>query len=262
MRIAVEASHQLGVKEVVSGVELLIVGLAALFGSAITAIAGLGGGILLLSVLLQFLDPLEAIPVHAVIQLASNSSRGLILRRDVDWGVVGRFSLLLLPAGIMGLLVAGAFPVDVGRVFIAVFALALVWWPQGLAKLSSYLGGGRRSFIPLGAIAGFLNIPFGVTGPAIAPVFRRELPIRTAMVATFAMAQTFGHLAKIVLFAGDGFAYGNQLGLVTVGVASVLVGTWCGTRVLKRLSEVFFGHLFRVVLTVITLRVLLVAIVD
>ena len=137
MRIAVEASHQLGVKEVVSGVELLIVGLAALFGSAITAIAGLGGGILLLSVLLQFLDPLEAIPVHAVIQLASNSSRGLILRRDVDWGVVGRFSLLLLPAGIMGLLVAGAFPVDVGRVFIAVFALALVWWPQGLAKLSS-----------------------------------------------------------------------------------------------------------------------------
>ena len=137
MRIAVEASPQLGVKEVVSGVELLIVGLAALFGSAITAIAGLGGGILLLSVLLQFLDPLEAIPVHAVIQLASNSSRGLILRRDVDWGVVGRFSLLLLPAGIMGLLVAGAFPVDVGRVFIAVFALALVWWPQGLAKLSS-----------------------------------------------------------------------------------------------------------------------------
>ena len=80
-----------------SGAELLIVALAALLGSAITAIAGLGGGILLLSVLLQFLDPLEAIPVHAVIQLASNSSRALILRRDVDWGVVARFSLFLLP---------------------------------------------------------------------------------------------------------------------------------------------------------------------
>ena len=76
-----------------SGLELLIVGLAALVGSTITAVAGLGGGILLLSVLLQFLDPLEAIPVHAVIQLASNSFRAFILRHDVDWGVVGRFAL-------------------------------------------------------------------------------------------------------------------------------------------------------------------------
>tara|TARA_Y100001949_G_scaffold145897_1_gene129305 strand:+ start:2652 stop:3440 length:789 start_codon:yes stop_codon:yes gene_type:complete len=262
VRIAFEALEPFGVRKVVSGVELLVVGLAALFGSAITAVAGLGGGILLLSVLLQFLDPLEAIPIHAVIQLASNSSRGLILRRDVDWGVVGRFSLLLLPSGVLGLLVAGAFPVNAGRIFIALFALILVWWPQGLAKISSVLGGGRRSFFALGSIAGFLNIPFGVTGPAIAPVFRRELPVRTAMVATFAMAQTFGHLAKIVLFAGNGFAYGDQLGLVAVGVTSVVVGTWCGTRVLKKLSEVFFGHLFRIALTAITLRVLLVAIVD
>lgn len=149
-----------GVEEVVSGAELLIVALAALLGSTITAIAGLGGGILLLSVLLQFLDPLEAIPVHAVIQLASNSSRALILRRDVDWGIVARFSLFLLPAGAIGLLVATAFPVNLGRIFIAVFALALVWWPQGLTKISSFLGGGRRSFVPLGAVAGFLNIPF------------------------------------------------------------------------------------------------------
>jgi len=246
----------------VSGVELLIVGLAALFGSAITAVAGLGGGILLLSVLLQFLDPLEAIPIHAVIQLASNSSRGLILRRDVDWGVVARFSLLLLPFGVLGLFVASAFPVTLGRIFIALFALVLVWWPQGLAKISSLLGGGRRSFVPLGAIAGFLNIPFGVTGPAIAPVFRRELPVRTAMVATFAMAQTSGHLAKIVLFAGIGFVYGDQLGLIAVGVTSVVVGTWCGTRVLKQLSEVFFGRLFRFALTAIALRVLFVALLD
>ena len=162
----------------------------------------------------------------------------------------------------LGLFVAGAFPVTLGRIFVALFALVLVWWPQGLAKISSLLGSGRRAFIPLGAIAGFLNIPFGVTGPAIAPVFRRELPVRTAMVATFAMAQTSGHLAKILLFAGIGFVYGDQLGLIAVGVASVVVGTWCGTRVLKRLSEVFFGYLFRLALTAIALRVLFVALFN
>ena len=102
--------------------------MAALIGSAIAAIAGLGGGILLMAVLLQFLNPLEVIPIHAVIQLASNSSRAVILRDDVDWGVVWRFALLLLPAGMAGLLVAGVFPVDVGSILIAVFALVFVWW--------------------------------------------------------------------------------------------------------------------------------------
>ena len=242
-----------------SSLDLLLVGVAALVGSAITAVAGLGGGILLLSVLLQFLNPLEAIPVHAVIQFASNSFRAFILRHDVDWGVVARFALLLLPSGVLGLLVAEAFPVGVGRIFIAIFALILVWWPQALTSMSSLLGNGRRSFVPLGAIAGFLNIPFGVTGPAIAPVFRRELPIRTAMVATFAMAQTSGHLTKIVLFAGDGFRYGDQWSLVLVGVTAVMAGTWFGTRILRHLSERLFSHLFRFALTVISFRVILVA---
>ena len=241
-----------------SGLELCLIGVAALFGSAIAAIAGLGGGILLMAVLLQFLDPLEVVPIHGVIQLASNSSRAVILRDDVDWAVVWRFALLLLPAGLAGLLVAGIFPVEVGSILIALFALLFVWWPQGLGKIVSCLGSGRRTFIPLGAIAGFLNIPFGVTGPAVTPVFRSELPLRTAMVATFAMAQTFGHLAKVMLFAVDGFVYLDQLALLAIGISAVIVGTWFGTRVLRNLSEQLFGHLFRLVLTVIAIRVIFI----
>ena len=47
-----------------SGLELLLIGLAALIGSAVTALAGLGGGSLLVSVLLQFLTPLPRNPRH------------------------------------------------------------------------------------------------------------------------------------------------------------------------------------------------------
>ena len=82
------------------------------------------------------------------------------------------------------------------------------------------------------------------------------------MVATFAMAQTSGHLAKIVLFTSDGFAYWDQMALLAIGVASVLLGTWFGTHMLRRLSEVIFGHLFRFSLTVISLRVIISAVLD
>ena len=79
------------------------------------------------------------------------------------------------------------------------------------------------------------------------------------MVATFAMAQTFGHLAKVILFTADGFAYFDHLPLLAIGISAVIVGTWFGTRVLRNLSEQLFGHLFRFALTVIAIRVILVA---
>jgi uncharacterized membrane protein YfcA len=78
------------------------------------------------------------------------------------------------------------------------------------------------------------------------------------MVATFAMAQTFGHLAKVILFAVHGFVYLDQLALLAIGISAVIVGTWFGTRVLRNLSEQLFGHLFRLVLTVIAIRVIFI----
>ena len=239
--------------------EILVIALAAGAGATLTAIAGLGGGILLLSVLLQFMDPLEAIPVHAVIQLASNSSRTVLLRHQVAWDVVWRFCLLLVPAGVAGLLVADTMSVATGRIAIAVFALLVVWWPAGLAAISGILGGGRRAFVPLGGIAGFLNIPFGVTGPAVAPMFRRHLAERTAVIATFGATQTAGHLTKIGLFAGDGFAYGDQVTLMAAGVVAVVAGSWLGTRLLHRVDETLFGHLFRITLTAVAIRVVVTA---
>ena len=237
----------------------MVIGFAAGGGAILTAIAGLGGGILLLSVLLQFLDPMEAIPVHAVIQLASNGSRTLLLRRDIDWGIVWRFCSLLIPAGLLGLLVADAVPISVGRIAIAVFALLTVWWPASLAAVSSVLGNGRQAFVPLGAIAGFLNIPFGVTGPAVAPMFRRALAERTAVIATFGATQTVGHLAKVGIFAGDGFDYREHLVVMTAGIVAVVIGSWIGTRWLRRLDDVLFSRIFRATLTIIAIRVVLTA---
>ena len=55
--------------------EISILAGAALATSMLSAIVGMAGGIILLSVMLLFLDPLVAIPLHGVIQLISNGSR-------------------------------------------------------------------------------------------------------------------------------------------------------------------------------------------
>ena len=94
--------------------ELAGFAVVAVVTSAITAVSGLGGGIILLAVMLLVLDPLVAIPLHAAIQLASNSTRTLRLRDEVEWPYAIRFAVPLLPAAILGLVLASGIPADLG----------------------------------------------------------------------------------------------------------------------------------------------------
>ena len=54
----------------------------------------------------SYLDPLDAIPVHAAIQLVSNGSRTLLHRRVIDRSVVWPYALPLVPAGFVGVALA------------------------------------------------------------------------------------------------------------------------------------------------------------
>jgi hypothetical protein len=70
---------------------LAIVSVTAFFTAILSAVAGMAGGMTLLAVMLLFLPPLAAIPLHGAIQLAANSSRTLIQRGvDVSIFLFGR----------------------------------------------------------------------------------------------------------------------------------------------------------------------------
>ena len=91
----------------------------AAFGTSIlSAILGMAGGIVLLSVMLLFLEPLVAIPLHGVVQLVSNGSRTWIQRSHVDWDIVWRYALPLLPTGVIGLWILQALSPTVARALI------------------------------------------------------------------------------------------------------------------------------------------------
>ncbi len=77
--------------------EVGVLGLAAFLTSILSAILGMGGGITLLALMLLFLEPLVAIPLHATVQLVSNGTRSLAQRRHIQWGILGLYALPLLP---------------------------------------------------------------------------------------------------------------------------------------------------------------------
>lgn len=242
-----------------SEAELAILAITAVATSTISGVAGFGGGVVLLGVLLIFLPPLEAVPVHGVIQIASNSSRAIALREHIDKNLVANHMVLMVPASALGLVAASAIPVDAGRALIGVFALVATWKPTWITpRLGRPLP--PRAFIGVGALQGFINIPLGATGPLVTPFFRVSLTGRQAFVATFAAAQTAGHIVKVGVFGFDGFSYGDHLSAMAIGIVAVIIGSMLGTRLLGRVSEPAFRAVFMTVLTAIALRLVFTAV--
>jgi uncharacterized membrane protein YfcA len=239
-------------------VELAVLCVAAFLASILSAVVGMAGGIVLLTVMLLYFEPLIAIPLHGVIQLASNGSRSFIQRAHVRWDLVWRYGILLLPMAYAGLSVARALPPELARTLIGVFVLLATWRPRWL-MLGTHpeQTQPRRRFVLLGGVMGFLQMNIGATGPLIAPFFLNLGLTRQALVGSKAAVQTLGHLSKILLFGAVGFAY-LEYGLLLVAMCTLVVlGTWIGSRLLERVNERVFTWLFKSVLTLIALRLAL-----
>ena len=233
----------------------LILCLAALLTAGISAVLGMAGGILLLAVMLLFMAPIDAIAIHALVQLASNASRTAIHARAVRLDLLLPFSICVLPLGFVTLPFAQAIPAGALRLGIGVFVLVATWHSRWLllgldpARVSE-----RPRFALLGAVTGALGPIVGATGPFIAPFFLGIGLDRFELIGTKAACQAMTHLAKMFVFSVAGFAFLDHLALLVGMSGSVVVGTWLGTRVLHRIDDARFVVLYKLTLSGVALR--------
>jgi len=223
----------------------------------LSAVVGMAGGITLLSVMLLFLEPLVAIPIHGVVQLVSNSSRTFVQRKHVDWTILWRYSVMLVPMGFVGIEIAQALPSTVTRALIGAFVLVATWKP-GWLLIGTHPERSdiHRRFFLLGGVVGLINMTIGAAGPLIAPFFLRIGLTRQALIGTKAACQAAGHLVKIAIFGIAGFVFADYAVLLAVLSVSVIAGTWIGSQVLESVNERWFKRLYQGVLTLVALRLL------
>ncbi len=243
-----------------SPIELVLVGVAAIVTSAMTAIVGFGGGVVLLALLLLWVDPIVALPLHAAIQVVSNGTRVLIRRRDVEWPITLRACSLLLPAGALAIPLVVRAPTAALQASIAVAVLAATWVPERTSLEVPALS--TRGWLVYSAGIGALNVIVGATGTLQAPFVRAATADRRRFVGTFASIQVTGHLTKLVLFGVAGFALRDYLGAAATGIAGVITGTVLGSRVLDRMPEAVFRRLYLVAITLVCIQLLVDAAVG
>ncbi|SNX55758.1 sulfite exporter TauE/SafE [Streptomyces sp. TLI_55] len=159
-----------------------VVRAAATFVTAApSAVAGFGGGVLLLPVFVTVLGTRGAVAVLTVAQLAGNCSRVWFNRRDVDRRLGGIFAAGAVPAAAAGALVFATAPLPALTRAVGVFLLVMVAWRRfkpDAARLDDI------AFSAIGAASGFGSALVGSVGPMVWPGLaglpHQQRPCRTA----------------------------------------------------------------------------------
>lgn len=224
--------------------------LAALVTSTISGILGMAGGIALLGAMAALLPAPLVIPLHGVVQLASNTTRALAFFRHVSWKLVGAFTpMLAVGMGAAAYLYAGGGLTWL-KPIIGLYLLFFVVWRRKAPALRSPP---LWSYAALGLVVGFAALWVGATGPLLAPFFLRDDLEKEQIIASKAACQLFIHLGKLPAFLAIGFDYTAHVPLLGLLVGAVIVGTLIGKRILTKMKPDTFVKLFEGVLVLLGL---------
>lgn len=232
---------------------LTFLAISCFLTAIISAVTGMGGGVLLLS-LMTLVIPLETtIPLHGVIQLISNSSRTIILRKTVRWDfAIPYFLGLPLGTAFSLYLKTKITSPTIPLLLIVVIIFYALFKPKKMPPLMIP----KKAFFFLGMTVGIFSLLIGAIGPLIAPFFLRKDLKKEEIIATKAIVQFAAHLLKIPAFLYLGFNFQEYLiPLIIAGLITIL-GTNTGIKILYKTSEKIFIHIYKTVLFLSALRII------
>ena len=245
------------------GIVILII--SALITSSISAIIGMGGGIILLGIMAIIIpEGYIVVALHGVVQLISNVTRSFVFRKYICKDIIKQY----FPGAIVGLIIsaiviwllitffqvesAKEIKIDFLKPLIGIFIL---WFLFGKRiKVNNQ----RPNFFKVGFLSGLCTTFIGATGPLIAPFFLKGNLSKENIIANKAVCQAISHLGKMPLFIFFfSFNYYSEINLLIPLIVAVFIGTNIGKKILSFIPEKFFQILFRFALSIIAIKLII-----
>ena len=109
--------------------DALFLVLASFFTSALTAVIGVGGGMLLISLMPGAIPIAAIVPVHGAVQLVSNASRVLLGVRHIEWSIFWPFLGGACIGTWAGAPLVQHLPTQYMPLLLGLFILTFTWLP-------------------------------------------------------------------------------------------------------------------------------------
>ncbi len=249
--------------------DTLILIIAAFITSSISAVLGMGGGIILLGIMaIMIPEGYAVVALHGIIQLVSNFTRSFVFRQHIKKDIIRQY----IPGAILGLSLsaliifilitlfqvdsAKEIKIDFLKPLIGIFILWFLFGRRPQPKDD------HPNFFGVGLVSGLTTVFIGATGPLIAPFFLKGKLTKETIIANKAICQAMSHAGKIPLFIFFfQFDYLAEVEVLFPLIIAVFIGTNLGKQILAFIPEKVFQLLFRGALTVIAIKLIFTAII-
>ena len=217
----------------------LLLVLASLATSFMTAAFGIGGGVVLIVIMALLVPPAALIPIHG---------RVVIMAKDVIWRPMIPFVMGALIGATAGGLLAVQLPIWLVQLGLGIFILVIVF-----AKLPPIQ---QRYIFAGGIISTFLTMFFGATGNFIAAMVKTMKLDPLPHVATHSIMMTFQHFIKVIVFGMVGFHFAPYWPLVIGMLISGFIGTVIGRQFLVKAGQHYFKPILNTILALAACRLI------
>jgi uncharacterized protein len=220
--------------------QLLTIGAAstaAFLLAMLSAIAGFGGGVLLLPVFTALFGLRAAVPMLTLTQLSSNGSRVWLNRGELRWPLIGWFSVGAVPLAVAGGLLLAHAPLGPLKRLLGVFLIAVVVWRRVNPHPPKPAD---RAFAAVGAASGLGSALLGSVGPLTAPFFLAYGLTRAAYIGTEAASALVMHVTKLGAYGAGDLLTSHVLIYGILLTPATLAGAWVGKKIVGRISDRVF----------------------
>lgn len=230
----------------------ILLTLFATVTSAIAGILGFGGGMLLIAIMPSFLPAAVIIPIHGIVQLASNSSRVALSLNQVAWHLLPAF----LIGSVIGLGLFASLLLNISSDYIplaiGIYILLNLWskpFPSAMKRF--------ESFYVIGALQTGLSLIVGATGPLTQSILLKKLHNKDQIIATGAIFMSISHLSKIIVFGFIGFQFGEYLSTLILMSIGAILGSYLGSRARKKVDNPAYIRLIKYLLSLLAFKMII-----
>ena len=229
----------------------LTLGVISFLTSTVAGVVGLGGGMLLITILPSFLPLNALIPVHGLTQMSSNFSRAVFGYKDVQFEVIPKFLLgSFVGIGIFATILK-FISLTYVPVFIGLYILLSLWSQKFNDKIKRYENYFLAGFFQTG-----LSMVVGATGPLTMTLLLKDYGDKDKVVATSAALMSITHILKVFVFIYFGFVFFDYIGVIISMIVGAVAGSWAGTKFRDIMDGKRFTLLLKVLLSAMAIKVM------
>lgn len=231
--------------------DLIILGGAALLASLMTFFSGFGLGTILTPVFALFFPINIAIAVTAIVHLLNNLFKFLLLRKEIEWGIVFRFGITAIVGAALGALLLGelegkgalttyklgdaTFKITAMNLVIAVLMITFALMeiiPRFKLKFE------KKHLVPGGALSGFFGGLSGHQGALRTSFLIKFNLSKERFIATGVVIATFIDLTRIPLYYKnlEKFNVSEHSDYILVATLCAFAGAIAGRLLLKKIT--------------------------